>query len=88
MKIFKNGNDSFIGFDNDRGRKIDGTLNKTLNGKIQSKFLFEDVLGKTEHQEKGTFESGKTLHTKRNADHCVIHCVGEADAKVTIKDFR
>ena len=70
----KGSDDSFIGFDRDRGRRQRAlTNNKTQKGKFHVRIYLKDVFGFAEYQEKGTYGLGYKLTLTRNTDNAVLN---------------
>ena len=70
----KDGEDSSIGFDRDRGRrKRELTNNKKIKGKYHIRIYLKDIFGFAEHQERGTYGLGYELTLTRNTDNGVLN---------------
>ena len=65
----KDGDDLFIGFDRNRGRRKNELTNiKTIKSKYHIRIYLKDIFGFAEHQEQGTYGLGYKLTLTRNTD--------------------
>ena len=70
----KDGDDSSIGFDRNRGRRKNELTNKkTIKGKYHIRIYLKDIFGYAEIQEKGTYGLGYKLTLTRNTDNTVLN---------------
>ena len=85
----KDSEDLSIGFDRNRGRrKNEISNNKSVKGKYRIRIYLKDILGFSEHQEKGTYGLGYKLTLTRNTDNAVLNkAAATNNAKVKINSL-
>ena len=85
----KDSDESFIGFDRDRGRgKRELSNNKSIKGKYHIRIYLKDIFGFAGYQEKRTYGLGYKLTLTRNTDNAVLNQTAATNnAKVRINSL-
>ena len=87
----KDGDDSSISFDCNRGRRKSELSNiKSIKGKYHIRIYLKDIFGFAENQENGTHGLGYKLTLTRNTDNAVLNktaTTNNAKVKINILDW-